>query len=691
MKDIAATDAYWSDVLASRWRDEPLARSESLGLQAAWALVSMRIVGRLLGQLDASATFRDAELWFLGSVRTPSLLSDALVEIISHQAIRDLEAFEYDENLRDLLPYVLDAIGPGSRASVMKDPNTRAARRAKKTSGVFYTPADVAEYITREAIDQHPDAPELTVLDPACGSGVFIRAALQNLYAMGGGDRLSIAEQSLFGIDVNPLAIEAACFVLLHDCLLQTTAGRSPWSVWHRIRCNFCVMDALTIVRATSSTQADKARTEVAILREQLKRGSYVPPSCSTIDIEAPTALFGMGVELSSFFPSIADGAGVLVGNPPYAAVGERDDAAALEHRYQSLASGRVANADLYPVFIEMMWRLTREDCHSAGMVVPLSIAYSSRPQMTACRRAMTSANGRWRFAFFDREPHALFGEEVKTRNAIVFHDRSMGAAPSDVTTFETGPLRKWTSRQRPSLFGSIHFTPLDVDGISRGIPKLDGSDAAAVYRQVSQMTSHLRSVCLRVGTSLPEHAARDNSTPCVFVAGTAYNFLNVFRPHRHLPESSNPWSASALTMLEFADEQMAAVSFALLSSRFSYWLWHVKEDGFHVTRSFVASFPFPPQIEIGRLSELGIELWDELQDDQVVSVNGGRQTVAYRPHSYGRTRDEIDTVILDALGIDRSFVAYLRAFTRSLVTVDEHDESRRRFTDHFTDSDVPL
>ena len=68
-----------------------------------------------------------------------------------------------------------------------------------------------------------------------------------------------------------------------------------------------------------------------------------------------------------------------------------------------------------------MMWELTRPSRNSSGMVVPLSLAYSSREQMVAIRRAIMGSGGRWRFAFFDREPHALFGEEVKVRNAIVF------------------------------------------------------------------------------------------------------------------------------------------------------------------------------------------------------------------------------------------------------------------------------
>ena len=71
-----------------------------------------------------------------------------------------------------------------------------------------------------------------------------------------------------------------------------------------------------------------------------------------------------------------------------------------------------------------MMWQLARPGRSASGMVVPLSLGCSRRTQLTALRRAIAASGGRWRFAFFDREPHALFGEDVKTRNTIAFrHD----------------------------------------------------------------------------------------------------------------------------------------------------------------------------------------------------------------------------------------------------------------------------
>src|SRR5690606_26493912 len=148
-------------------------------------------------------------------------------------------------------------------------------------------------------------------------------------------------------------------------------------------------------------------------------------------------------------------------------------------------------------------------------------------------------------------------------------------------------------------------------------------------------------------------------------------------------------WSQSALTTLEFADERTAFAAFAVLSSRLAFWLWHVKEDGFHVTRSFVSELPFPSALDIDGTAALGAKLWDDLQVNQVVSVNAGRQTVAYRPHSCGRTRDAIDNALLDALGVEPSFGLYLRAFARAVVTVDEDDSARRRFTGPFVDTDV--
>ncbi len=672
----------WAAVLASRWLSEPVSSPASLAQQAAWALVSMRIVGRSVGALARSASLQDAETWFLGNVRPATLLTDALAEFTDREAVHALESFSYDVGLRDLLPYVLDAHGPGSRASVMKDPSTTRSRKAKRAAGSFYTPSDVAEYIARETLGElgrWPGSPR--VLDPACGSGVFLKAVLDvTARRMPNLDRLAFTESCLHGIDVNPLAVEAACFVLLHECLLAEhhRSDPSPWSLWHRVRCNLCVADALTFEVVHPEGDRLEALSHV---RSQLADG-YVPPAPDEPPPAGVTTLFSKCRPLGQAFPALSAGADVVIGNPPYARMGRRSDGAALERRFASLGTGSVVRSDCFPLFVEMMWQLARPGRSASGMVVPLSLACSRRAQVTALRRAIAASGGRWRFAFFDREPHALFGEEVKTRNTIAFRHERVGGARVARTTIETGPLRKWTSRQRQHLFDTIDFTPIDDKAISiaAGIPKLDGVESARVFARLARRTWRLGAMCSSVEACLPGDAVCGGESPVVFVGGTAYNFLNVFRPHRSLPIQRAPWSASSVLALRFADEDEAARGFALLCSRVSYWFWRVNQDGFHVTRSFLMELPFNDGIftafDRGALTRLGSEMWDRIQSQQIVSINGGRQTVAYRPETCEDIRDRIDALLIPALGLDPAFIEHLRVFTRTVVAVNEQDET---------------
>jgi hypothetical protein len=106
----------------------------------------------------------------------------------------------------------------------------------RKATGTFYTPQSLAEYLVRQTIeplvcDKSPaDILRLRVLDPAMGSGAFLVAAVRYLaraYEMAlvrqGGChaadlgpveqaliRRTVAERCLFGVDVNPMAVQLA-------------------------------------------------------------------------------------------------------------------------------------------------------------------------------------------------------------------------------------------------------------------------------------------------------------------------------------------------------------------------------------------------------------------------------------------------------------------------------------------------
>ncbi len=322
------------------------------------------------------------------------------------------------------------------------------------------------------------------------------------------------------------------------------------------------------------------------------------------------------------------------------------------------------------------------------GLVVPLSIAYHQGQQFVACRRAMRTAGGRWRCVFFDREPHALFGEDVKTRNAIVF--RSDGG--SSDTSLSVTPLLRWTSRTRSQLFESISFTDLGNVDFESAMPKLGGAIEARAFAKLSSRKARLADLCVRIASYAPSEALKESPTPRVFVASTAYNFLNVFRPFNGIG-GSHPLSENKVHGCELASESDARLAFAILSSRITYWLWHTLGDGFHVGHRFLEAIPFNRESfdSVGQeqLDELGGALWESLQTHRIVSVNRGRQTIAFRPLACIDARDEIDAVLIRAMTMRADFADTLRSFVEKVVVVDANDKRRSHLKDIFNRTEV--
>jgi Eco57I restriction-modification methylase len=125
-----------------------------------------------------------------------------------------------------------------------------AGSRLRKATGTFYTPQPIADYLVRRTLeplvrDATPDRIlSLRIVDPAMGSGAFLVAACRYLaaeyeqaLARSGGCRASdiddrdratirrtIAERCLYGVDLNPTAVQLARLSLW----LATLAAHRP-------------------------------------------------------------------------------------------------------------------------------------------------------------------------------------------------------------------------------------------------------------------------------------------------------------------------------------------------------------------------------------------------------------------------------------------------------------------------------
>ncbi|MQA29738.1 MAG: N-6 DNA methylase [Luteitalea sp.] len=155
------------------------------------------------------------------------------------------------ETLLDYAPHV-ESRTPSPHCRVPPHVTLRPGSGRRKSTGAFYTPQPLTHFLTRHSLaplvrDASPDQIlGLRILDPSVGSGAFLVAAcgyLADAYEtalgewngvhssdIGSADRAkfrrTIAERCLYGVDVNPMAVQLARLSLW----LTTLAADRPLS-----------------------------------------------------------------------------------------------------------------------------------------------------------------------------------------------------------------------------------------------------------------------------------------------------------------------------------------------------------------------------------------------------------------------------------------------------------------------------
>ena len=226
----------------SRWFAAPDQIDDRIGLEFQHERIARVIIGAwLIATLRKEAqgpefglSIPEGNFWFWAreiSGPDPRTLKEVREALNAHGS-GEAEA---------LLPYLLDPFGLTTRIATRRGTGDHGERRARKEVGTFYTPGDVARLLAEDAVDG--DGP---VFDPACGTGVLLRAAFSRMccdLAVPPGQALGC----LYGMDIDPRAIDACALVLAHD-LLARQGGRSGdgGTAWRLARLNLAVADSLS-------------------------------------------------------------------------------------------------------------------------------------------------------------------------------------------------------------------------------------------------------------------------------------------------------------------------------------------------------------------------------------------------------------------------------------------------------------
>src|SRR5690606_14612567 len=128
-------------------------------------------------------------------------------------------------------------------------------------------------------------------------------------------DALDLACSCLYGADIDPWAVNAAAFVLLADCVEAVQAREiAPVTPWHAIRLNLAHVNALRLDPGRAVPHEDPQRIARLACRAILRAGKWT-------EVAGSGAPLGP-LEFQDVFPELAEGARIVIGNPPYANIG---------------------------------------------------------------------------------------------------------------------------------------------------------------------------------------------------------------------------------------------------------------------------------------------------------------------------------------------------------------------------------
>jgi hypothetical protein len=229
--------------------------------------------------------------------------------------------------------------------------------KSKKARGVYYSPTHMVDYIVKHTVGQlltastPKQAAKLRILDPACGSGLVLVGAYQCLldwHQIAGGGRLTPPEKkrilldNIFGVDIDPQAVEATKFSLLGLML-----------------------------------EGDLHENGVPDLGSNIKCGnSLIGP-----DFDGPECHRMIAFDWSRAFPHVlkAGGFDAVIGNPPWGQKAVDPDPAVKQYLWTRFPSSRGIH-DVFRPFVELGISLLRED-GMFGFVLPDIVLLKNYPE----------------------------------------------------------------------------------------------------------------------------------------------------------------------------------------------------------------------------------------------------------------------------------------------------------------------
>ena len=488
---------------------------------------------------------------------------------------------------------------------------------------------------------------QLTILDPTCGSGAFLYAALTTLQTL----YMTCLQRMQVLLDRHRRTKEDS-LVRAQSILknISVAPNISYFVVHHIIAHNLYGVDLMD-----EATRVCTLRLYLTLLA-QTQRIEDVPPFHQVpIHVKTGNALVGdvysirkkttLIKDTDDFgyrkneafhwylaFPEVArlGGFAVILGNPPYIEHSKVRSLYAIDG-YEEKSCG-----NLYAAMLERSLALLHPDGSSIGLLLPMSICGSQRfAQLRAL--LIRSLSPIW-LANFDIFPGRLFGSAFQRLSILLGRHNEQGQAPSlrgryledgdcrrgaglSPPVFScqhpwagTGPrpydnqisplerqapslqtalyttrMHRWYAEERPFIIDLLRYTPCTQITLLTSLqqlpvfPKL----ASTLHAEI------LQKIAVRSNGHTIATAEQGYKTPYFVYYQEATNYW--IKAVCHVPF----YKKNGITMtpphgrlLFFHDEQTAHSIMALMNSSLFYLWFTTYSDGFHLAHALVTSFP---------------------------------------------------------------------------------------------------
>jgi len=500
-----------------------------------------------------------------------------------------------------------------------KSLQTRFIKNAKKREqGVYYTPNDVVQFMSRETVlplvegvviqvenaaltvsDESLNIvfgaleklEKITILDPSVGCGEFLveslrivskayrkitlilekynspeflseispanhRKALRLLKKVENPFIASI-EYNIHGIDVDPRARMYCVYNLALRCFYATRMGEKNFvEITNVIEQKVVV--ANTIAAASPIVSSIKANPSI-------ENSSAVRfPQTGQVRVEN---LF------PRVFKGLSRGFTVIIGNPPYHKLTAHERQEALDNGYKSTAAG-----DIYSLFIELVIGQLNLKNGTCCMIIPMSFAFSNK--LTHLRRLILEKKKvSLSTIHFDNIPDTIFkaGKPENTNSNPANSQRATILNlnfHSSLRKVRSTDLIRWRSSEREDLFNRVNYADVsELCSSTTGVPRIGDQTLADFIRHAYEEGTPLGNLVDEKGPGT------------VFIPDTARYFL---------PAVTHTLARSGEMSLPIFDQDTRLIVVAAINSNVFYWYWRAFGDGFHVTKSLVKSFPIP-------------------------------------------------------------------------------------------------